>query len=94
MEENKNNWKSAFSLFSEISTWVVVPIILALVLGKYLDGYFHTAPFIFLGFAAFGFLITIFGIVKVVGKYMKEIKDIENDGPDQKIEDPRQSREK
>lgn len=71
-------WKPAISLFSQVSTWIVVPIILALVVGKALDRHFGTDPKIFLICAGIGFLITLIGIWKVIGKYMQDIKDIEN----------------
>ncbi len=66
------------ALFGEVSTWVVVPIIIALVVGKKLDAHFGTDPYIFLASAAIGFLMTAFGIVRVIKRYMKEIQNIED----------------
>ena len=82
MSENKNNprqggpsWVAGVKLFSEISAWIVVPIIGALILGKKLDTRYHTTPWIFFSLTGFAFLITIFGIVRVVKNYMKKIKN-------------------
>lgn len=75
MEEDKKkfNWKPALEIFTRVSAWVVVPIILALVIGEALDTHYGTKPWIFLGLTIFGFFISSYGIVKVVTKYIKEI---------------------
>jgi F0F1-type ATP synthase assembly protein I len=87
-KENKATWwEPAVEIFSQVSGWIAGPIILALVLGKYLDGRFGTKPWIFLGLTAVAFLISSFGIVKVVSKYMSrlEVED-PRQGPGKKIE--------
>ena len=71
----KPAWATGIQLFTEISGWIVGPIILALIAGKALDGHFGTKPWIFIAFATLGFLMTIFGIIKVVKNYMKKIND-------------------
>ena len=73
-DKKKLDWKPAFQIFSQVSTWVVVPIILALIIGKALDSHFGTDPWIFLGSTGFAFLISSYGIVRVVMKYMKTIE--------------------
>jgi F0F1-type ATP synthase assembly protein I len=84
MEENKQNlnnkgpwWKPGVELFSEVSTWIIVPIVLALIFGKMLDVHYGTKPVIFLSFAGFGFLITCFGIFRIMKNYMKKLQDVE-----------------
>ncbi len=81
MEEDKKNlnnggpwWKPAVQLVSEISTWIVVPIVLALVGGKFLDTRLGTKPIIFLCLAGIGFLVTCLGMYKVVKNYMKKLE--------------------
>ncbi|MFH1200777.1 MAG: AtpZ/AtpI family protein [bacterium] len=87
-ENNQNNndlprqggglwWKPAVELFAQVSTWVVVPIVLALIFGKMLDVRYGTKPIIFLVFAGLGFLITCFGLFRVIKDYIKKLKDIE-----------------
>ena len=71
-------WGPAVEIFSEVSTWIAGPIIVALILGKYLDGRYGTKPWIFLGLTAVAFLASSFGIVKVVGKYMKKMEQENN----------------
>jgi hypothetical protein len=67
-------WQPALEIFSQVSGWIAGPVILALVLGKYLDGRYGTKPWIFLGLTGIAFLVSTYGIVKVVSKYMKNIK--------------------
>ncbi|MBP6883848.1 MAG: AtpZ/AtpI family protein [Candidatus Pacebacteria bacterium] len=77
MEDNKSKipwWEPAAEIFSEVSTWVVVPIVLALIAGKALDKHFQTKPFIFLGLTAVAFFVSCSGIVRVVSRYMKRIE--------------------
>ena len=69
-------WKDGVQIFTQVSVWIVVPILLALFVGKKLDAHFGTKPIIFLILAGVGFLFSCFGIVRVINKYMKEIKDL------------------
>ncbi|MES3032014.1 MAG: AtpZ/AtpI family protein [Patescibacteria group bacterium] len=76
-DKKKIDWRPAVQIFSQVSTWVVVPIILALIIGKALDSHYGTDPWIFLGLTGIAFLFSIFGIVKVITKYMKDIEKTE-----------------
>ena len=84
MEENKQNlnnnsgpwWKQGVQVFSQVSVWIIVPILLALFVGKALDAHFGTKPIIFLVLAGMGFLFSCFGIMRVIKKYIKEITDL------------------
>ena len=67
-------WRPAVMIFSNISGWIVGPIIIALILGKYLDKRYNSEPWFFLGLTAIAFFISIFGIVKILMKYLKEIE--------------------
>ncbi len=78
-DKKKLDWKPAFEVFSRVTTWVVVPIVLALIFGKMLDGYYGTEPVIFLIFAGIGFMFTCIGIVRVVKNYIKKLQDIEKE---------------
>jgi len=70
-------WKPAVELVSQVSTWIVLPIILALIFGKMLDARFGTKPIIFLSLAGLGFLVTCFGIFRIIKDYIKKLQDIE-----------------
>jgi F0F1-type ATP synthase assembly protein I len=71
-------WKPAMGLFSEVSMWIVAPIIIALIVGKSLDSHYHTKPTLFLISTGIAFLFTCIGMVRVVQKYIKKIKEIED----------------
>jgi F0F1-type ATP synthase assembly protein I len=74
-------WAPAMQIFSDVSTWIVVPIVCALIFGKMLDTHFGTAPVIFLSLAGFAFLITCFGMYRVVKNYMKKVTPDVKSGP-------------
>ena len=69
-------WKHAVQIFTQVSVWIIVPILLALFVGKMLDAHFGTKPIIFLILAGVGFLFSCLGIIRVVKKYIKEITDL------------------
>lgn len=71
-------WKPGVELFSEVSMWIVAPIVLALIIGKYLDNHYGTKPTLFLISVGISFIITCIGMVRVIKKYMKKIKEIED----------------
>jgi len=73
-KEDKVWWRPAVQIFSEISTWIFVPIILALIAGKALDNHYGTKPTMLLVCAGLAFLISIFGIVKAVKNFAKKIQ--------------------
>lgn len=83
LQENKDTvpakkplipWVAGVEMFSRVSTWIVVPVVAALIFGKMLDKKFGTAPVIFLTLTSLGFLITVYGIIKIVKEYTKENK--------------------
>lgn len=67
-------WVAGVEMFSRVSTWIVVPVVVALILGKFLDKKFSTAPVIFLVLTSIGFLTTTYGIIKIVKDYIKDNK--------------------
>lgn len=71
--QNEPWWKPGVQIFSQVSVWVVVPIVVALIAGKWLDTRYGTRPWIFLGLSGIGFLISTFGIVYTIGEYMRQI---------------------
>jgi F0F1-type ATP synthase assembly protein I len=71
-------WRLAFEIFSEISTWIVIPIIFAVILGKYLDNRYGTRPLIFISCVILSFIISSYGLVKSMKEYTKKIT--ENEG--------------
>ena len=52
-----------------------MPIILALIAGKALDKHYGTEPWMLLILAGIGFLISSFGIVRAVKKFVEKTKE-------------------
>jgi F0F1-type ATP synthase assembly protein I len=77
-QKQKPWWYDSLVIFGRVSTWVTIPIVIALFVGKYLDRTFGTEPWMFLGLTALAFFISIFGILKVIKKYLQTIKDNDN----------------
>jgi F0F1-type ATP synthase assembly protein I len=85
MNEEKNNlnngfnrgpwWKPGVEMFSEISTWIIVPIVLALIFGKMLDTHYGTKPVLFLSLAIIAFLFSCYKIYRITKNYMQKIKN-------------------
>ena len=73
MITSKPYWRDSLIVFSRISSWILGPIILALILGKWLDGHFGTAPLLFAITMGISFLISSYGIVRETKKYLKSI---------------------
>ena len=73
-------WAPGVKLVGDVSAWIIVPIVGALVLGKFLDQRFGTEPVMFFVLAGLGFLITGYGIFKVVRNYMKKLQKKERNG--------------
>ncbi|MFA6355383.1 MAG: AtpZ/AtpI family protein [Candidatus Paceibacterota bacterium] len=71
-------WKPAVMIFSNVSAWIAFPIILALILGKYLDKKYDSAPWFFIGLTILSFIVSITGIWKILKKYIKEIEEEAN----------------
>ncbi|MEA3464012.1 MAG: AtpZ/AtpI family protein [Patescibacteria group bacterium] len=84
---SKNNseqawWQPAMVMFARMSAWIAIPVISALFVGRWLDKRYNTEPILFLVIVGFAFLISIFGLVKIVkeeyGKIEKNNQNIKN----------------
>jgi F0F1-type ATP synthase assembly protein I len=64
-------WKPAAAVFIKTSGWIAGPIILALILGKYLDNRLGSTPWFFFGFIAIAFVISMLGIGFMLKKQIK-----------------------
>ena len=54
---DKPYWHDALAAFGRMSGWIAAPILLALFAGKWLDGRFHTAPYIFVSLTGIAFIV-------------------------------------
>ena len=86
MEDNKKIdqnekvpwWQPGILLFVQLSGWLVVPIILSVFLGKWLDQRYNTKPWLFLATVIVAFTISMFGIVKEASQAIKQMEKFNN----------------
>ena len=69
-------WRDSVILFVQLSSWIAVPVILALFIGKWLDKKYNTDPWLFLATVIAAFIISTFGIVKEAISAMKKIDNL------------------
>lgn len=88
MENNKNNnapwWRDGVIIFVRVSGYIAFPVILASILGNYLDDKYDTGNTLFLVLIFISFITTIYLIWKEMKIYKKKIekeekKEIEED---------------
>ncbi|MEK6827087.1 MAG: AtpZ/AtpI family protein, partial [Nanoarchaeota archaeon] len=65
----------AVELFRRGSGSIIVPVVLALIIGKYFDNRLGTKPWIFLGLTLIAFIISSYSIIRTVSLYMKKIEE-------------------
>ncbi|KKR21351.1 MAG: hypothetical protein UT50_C0009G0010 [Candidatus Moranbacteria bacterium GW2011_GWA2_39_41] len=81
----KNYWKeNGLSLFFRLSGWIVGPILLAVVVGKWLDKKYQTEPWLFLLSVGIAFAISVYGMIKDA---LAELKRIETEEKNKKSKD-------
>ncbi|MFH1207018.1 MAG: AtpZ/AtpI family protein [Patescibacteria group bacterium] len=76
MAEKPNTawWQPALTIFSQVTGWIVVPIVASLFIGRALDRKFGTEPWWFLGMTAMAVVISTIGIVRIAGKYLRQVE--------------------
>jgi F0F1-type ATP synthase assembly protein I len=76
MEKQKNSnipwWQPGLVLFTRLSAWIAVPVILALLLGRYLDRIFHAQPWMTMTCVSIAFITSIVMIVRIGLKEMNK----------------------
>lgn len=70
-------WQPGLLLFGRLSGWIVGPVILAVILGKWLDNRFGTKPWLFLATVGVAFAVSMIGLVR---EGMQAIKQAEKEG--------------
>jgi F0F1-type ATP synthase assembly protein I len=80
MNKSKSkSWQPAVFLFLKMSGWIAFPVIVSLLLGKWLDQRFDTKPVFFLSLTGVAFMISIFGIVRESKKTMNFLEKQSSD---------------
>lgn len=79
-EDKESWWQPALLLFARLSSWVVVPVLLATLLGRWLDRRFDTAPWGLVVIVGFAFIISMYGLVREAGREYGKIEGKGKDG--------------
>ncbi|HBU10312.1 MAG TPA: hypothetical protein DEA89_00095 [Candidatus Moranbacteria bacterium] len=76
MEEQKNPkipwWQPGLVLFTRLSAWIAIPVVIAVIIGKYLDRVFHSQPWLMLASVSISFIISIVMLVRIGLKEMSK----------------------
>jgi len=75
-EADKDWWQQGLVVFTQISGWIIGPIIIALFLGKWLDSRYQTNPRYLLICVAVAFVISNVGLVREAIRYSRKMKKI------------------
>ena len=78
--KDKEYNKLALIIFTEMTTWIVLPIIGALFLGRWLDQRQETGNLYFFGLTALAFVISCVGVSLVGAKYLKIVNPSASSG--------------
>lgn len=76
---NKNNyktpwWRDGLIIFTRVSSYIVVPVILGSIIGKYLDNKYNTGNLLFYISIGIAFISTIYLIGKEVKRYKRSLE--------------------
>ncbi|NTW23048.1 AtpZ/AtpI family protein [Candidatus Falkowbacteria bacterium] len=77
-------WQPGLILFLKLNGWIVAPVVVAIIIGKWLDGRLGTAPWVMVASIIIAFSLSVFGITRQGLKAMnsqdeKNNKDNKND---------------
>ena len=78
LKVSKSDWAEALKVFGLLSVWIVFPVLIGVLAGKWLDKTYHSDPKWFLICVGAAFAISMVGLVK---NTLKEYKNIEKDFP-------------
>jgi len=79
IQNNTPWWHEGIAFFFEVTSWIIGPIILGIIIGTYLDHRYQSGPKYLTITVIVAFLITNLGLILQVKKYVNKMKDIESD---------------
>jgi F0F1-type ATP synthase assembly protein I len=74
-EVKKPWWQDSVMLFTQLSGWIGIPVILGVFLGQWLDERYNSKPWLFLITVGVAFAISMIGIVKEASAAIKKIEE-------------------
>lgn len=67
-------WQAGLALFMRLSSWIVGPILLAVIIGKYLDRKYHSEPWLFLLCTGVSFIVSMVAMITIGFREFKQIE--------------------
>jgi len=84
IENNDKKWQAiAWQIGGTATAWVVVPALVAVFGGQWLDTKFQTEPLLFIISMTLAFIVTLIGILRLAQDYLKQQE--QEDEEDKKI---------
>ena len=71
-------WHDGMIFFLKVSGWIAGPVLVVLVIETILEKYFEVPKIIFVLMMSFGFLFSIFGLVKESKRYIDKVSKSKN----------------
>ncbi|MFA5994780.1 MAG: AtpZ/AtpI family protein [Parcubacteria group bacterium] len=75
------DWSNGLNLFARLSGWIIFPILLAVVAGKWLDGRYNTEPWLMFLLMAVAFILSMTRMIVVA---LKEFKKFDSEKEEKK----------
>ena len=77
--ERQTWWQPAIVIFARFSAWILLPLLVGVPLGQWLDKKYGSEPWLFLAAVGASFLVSTVGLVVSAIKEFKEIgEELEN----------------
>ena len=70
-------WGQALRVLGNLSGWIAFPVLIGVILGKWLDRKFNTEPWLFLTTIGACFLVSMYGLIINALKEFKKIEQLE-----------------
>lgn len=71
-EEKQSWWQEPLNIFSRLSGWILLPLILGTLIGRWLDNKYHSEPKWFLIVVGLAFIISMIGLIVQAKKEFKK----------------------
>lgn len=84
---NNRDWQPYLGLFVNLTGWLAGPIIIGLLIGRFLDGRYGIKPWGTLSCIGVAFVISNIGIVKEARRMMRQLEQTTDDQKNQNHDD-------
>jgi len=71
-EEKQSWWQEPLNIFSRLSGWILLPLILGTLIGRWLDNKYRSEPKWFLIVVGLAFIISMIGLIIQAKKEFKK----------------------